>query len=123
MICRSIQLTAGFIAQFGTVRDAKGALQLDANYVGLWGAINYVAQAAAQFGSPFTAQRFGIRANMWLFTGFKLIVSRLIFPGLLLITDHHHRDLQQELVALFDRQSNQWPRCRIDRNLSPVLRF
>ena len=74
---------SGFIAQFGTVRDAKGALQLNANHVGLWNAINYVAQAVAQFGSPFSAQKFGIRFNMYLFTGFKLIVRCLLrrIPG------------------------------------------
>lgn len=56
------------------MHNAKGKLALNANYVGLWNAMNYVTQAVAQFGSPFTANRFGIRFNMWAFTLFKLLV-------------------------------------------------
>lgn len=68
---------SGFVKQFATVIDAKGRPQLDANYVGLWNAINYVTQAVAQFGSPFLANKFGIRFNMYLFTLLKLVVSPL----------------------------------------------
>jgi hypothetical protein len=62
---------------FATVTNPQGRRILDANYVGLWGAISYVTQAMAQFASPFTAQKFGLRFNMWLFTIMKLVVSRL----------------------------------------------
>ena len=55
----------------------NGQLALDANYVGIWNAINYVFQAVAQFGSPFIAERFGIRLNMYIFTIFKILVSNL----------------------------------------------
>lgn len=105
------------------MRNAKGQLALNASYVGLWGAINYVTQAVAQFGSPFTANKFGIRFNMWLFTLFKLLVG----PGGQSArmrshrSDHHHRDLLQELVALPDRKSDQRSRCRFDRHVHPVV--
>jgi MFS family permease len=65
----------GFIDQFATVTNAKGVRVLDANYVGLWSAMNYVSQAVSQFGSPLTAQKFGIRFNLYLFTLLKLVVS------------------------------------------------
>lgn len=66
---------SGFVEQFGTIISATGVKTLDANYVGLWGAISYVTQAMAQFTSPFTANRFGLRFNMWFFTIMKLVVS------------------------------------------------
>jgi hypothetical protein len=65
-------------------------LTLNANHVGLWNAINYVSQAVAQFGSPFTAQKFGIRFNMYLFTVFKLIVSLVTKHRADLTADNHH---------------------------------
>lgn len=37
--------------------------------------MNYVTQAISQFGSPLTAQKFGIRFNLYLFTLLKLVVS------------------------------------------------
>jgi hypothetical protein len=68
----------GFIRQFATVTDAKGNRVLNASHVGLWGAMNYVTQAVAQFASPISAERFGIRFNMYLFTLMKLVVSTIL---------------------------------------------
>ena len=86
---------SGFINQFATVIDAQGKRQLNASHVGLWAAINYVTQAVAQFTSPLTANKFGLRFNMWLFTLFKLLVSQQVNQprGVILIhEDNHHRD-------------------------------
>jgi hypothetical protein len=130
----------GFIDQFATVTNAKGVRVLDANYVGLWSAMNYVSQAVSQFGSPLTAQKFGIRFNLYLFTLLKLVVSRrvaLVGPShiqsesrsysaesfLSPRADDHHRDLLYDMVAFPTRQAVQRFRRRADRYLGHVIRF
>jgi len=90
----------GFIRQFATVTDAKGNRVLNASHVGLWAAMNYVTQAVAQFASPMTAEKFGIRFNMYLFTLMKVVVSPLCllrYPadGF----DYHNRNLLHDMVA------------------------
>jgi hypothetical protein len=77
----------GFVQQFGTVIDAQGELQLNAQYVGLWSAINFVSQVIFQFLSPFTANRFGLKANMYTFTALITLVSHC--PGQTLIKLTH----------------------------------
>jgi hypothetical protein len=128
----------GFVDQFATVTNAKGVRVLDANHVGLWGAMNYVTQAISQFGSPLTAQAFGIRFNLYLFTLLKLVVSwsrawcgssdskhLQADPGSNFSprADHHHRDILHHVVALFARQAFQWLCRRSDRYLGHVVRF
>jgi len=50
-----------------------GQLALDAQYVGLWNAINFVSQVVFQVISPFSADRFGLRFNLYTFTFFILL--------------------------------------------------
>ncbi|RSH82919.1 hypothetical protein EHS25_005909 [Saitozyma podzolica] len=69
----SIVGNPGFVKQFGTVVSAAGVVSLDANYVGLWGALKFVAQVVTQAISPITANRFGLRFNLWVLTVLKLI--------------------------------------------------
>jgi hypothetical protein len=131
----------GFIDQFATVTNDQGVRVLDANYVGLWSAMNYVSQAVSQFGSPLTAQKFGIRFNLYLFTLLKLVVSRrvaLVEPSHIQSelcsysaesfpppphADDHHRDLLYGMVAFPARQAVQRFRRRADRYLRHVVRF
>jgi hypothetical protein len=42
----------------------------------LWSAINFVSQVIFQFLSPFTANRFGLKANMYTFTALITLVSQ-----------------------------------------------
>lgn len=73
----SIVANQGFIQAFGTVHDPKtGKLVLDAHHVSIWAAVNYASQITFQFISPFTADRFGRKFNMWVFTFFLTLVSR-----------------------------------------------
>jgi hypothetical protein len=65
----------GFVNQFGTIRDATGALALDAQYVGAWNGSNFGSQVLFQLLSPFTANLFGIRFNMYCFTSLIVLVS------------------------------------------------
>lgn len=69
----SITANQGFINQFGTVRDAKGALTLDANQVGLWNGINFASQVVFQGISPLLASRFGLKFNMYCLTGLVIL--------------------------------------------------
>lgn len=69
---------AGFINQFGTIRDAEGNLQVNAQHVGLWAAINFVSQVVFQLISPFSANRFGLKINMYIFTAMITVVSPLL---------------------------------------------
>ena len=72
----SIVANKGFIQAFGTVHDPKtGKLVLDAHHVSIWAAVNYASQITFQFISPFTADRFGRKFNMWVFTFFLTLVS------------------------------------------------
>ncbi|KAK5048260.1 hypothetical protein LTR84_005930 [Exophiala bonariae] len=67
----SIVANRGFIQAFATVHDPKtGKLVLDAQHVSIWAAVNYASQITFQFISPFTADRFGRKFNMWVFTFF-----------------------------------------------------
>jgi MFS family permease len=86
----------GFVQQFGTVIDAQGELQLNAQYVGLWSAINFVSQVIFQFLSPFTANRFGLKANMYTFTALITLVS--LCPGQTLIKLTHQATIL-EIIA------------------------
>lgn len=66
----------GFIKQFATVTDSEtGARVLDANHVALWGAITFAAQILFQIISPFTADRWGRKMNMWILTVLLTAVS------------------------------------------------
>lgn len=76
----SIVANRGFIAQFGTVY-VNGQLQLDAQYVGLWNAINFVSQVIFQMISPFSADRFGLKFNLYTFSFFILLVSHFRSPS------------------------------------------
>lgn len=80
----------GFINQFGTKHDANGNLALDANHVGAWNGVsdpphtrfsaltiqvNFGSQVLLQGLSPITAQKFGLKFNLYALTVFILIVS------------------------------------------------
>ncbi|ORY35933.1 general substrate transporter [Naematelia encephala] len=73
----NIVANPGFINQFGTVRDATGALALNAKYVSLWSGFNYVSQIFSQAVSPIIGDRFGRRINMYLFT-FSMILAIIV---------------------------------------------
>lgn len=49
---------------------------LDAHHVSIWSAVNYASQITFQLISPITADRFGRKFNMWVFTFFLTLVSR-----------------------------------------------
>ncbi|KAH8080079.1 general substrate transporter [Filobasidium floriforme] len=70
----SIIVNQGFIDQFGTVRNAEtGKLELNAVHVSIWGGTNFAVQVLLQMLSPITADRFGLRPNMYIFTFFMLL--------------------------------------------------
>ena len=74
--------------------------------------------------SPLTADRFGVRTNLYILTAAMLVVSRLLIASrsthlspslahhlacpLYFFPVHHHRDLCQELDPLGHRQSLFW---------------
>jgi hypothetical protein len=58
------------------VRNAEtGKLELNAVHVSIWGGTNFAVQVLLQMLSPITADRFGLRPNMYIFTFFMLLVS------------------------------------------------
>ena len=66
---------SGFVQQFGTVRDPRTqALALDATHVSIWGGLNFAAQLVFQMASPLTADRFGVRTNLYILTAAMLVV-------------------------------------------------
>lgn len=66
----------GFINQFGTVRDpVTGALSLKAVHVSAWNGTNFGSSVIFQLLSPFTANKFGLRFNMWSFTLLIVLVG------------------------------------------------
>ncbi|ROT37977.1 general substrate transporter [Sodiomyces alkalinus F11] len=67
----SIIANRGFVQQFATVTNPDtGEPDLDAHHLGLWNGLNFVAQIVVQMISPFTADRWGRKFNMWAFTFF-----------------------------------------------------
>jgi hypothetical protein len=98
----SIVGNPGFIAQFAT-KTINGRLQLDANHVGLWGAMKFLAQVLTQIISPITANRFGLRFNMWVLTLLKVAVSlssRMLLSVSLMDAGNRHRNCIDIVVAL-----------------------
>lgn len=66
----------GFINQFGTVRDpVTGVLSLKAVHVSAWNGTNFGSSVIFQLLSPVTANKFGLRFNMWCFTLLIVLVS------------------------------------------------
>ena len=72
------KLTIGFISQFGTVRDSAGVLTLNALYVSLWNGTNFASQVVFQLASPFMADKFGLKLNMYCFT-LLIVLVRIPF--------------------------------------------
>ena len=71
----SIVANKGFIEQFATVTDpATGERVLDANHIGIWGAISFASQIFIQLVSPVTADRWGRKFNMYALTVFFTLV-------------------------------------------------
>lgn len=68
----------GFINQFGTKHDAKGNLALNAVHVGAWAGINLGSQVLTQLISPFIAQRFGLKFNLYTLTVLIIVVSGVV---------------------------------------------
>ncbi|KAH7349636.1 general substrate transporter [Plectosphaerella cucumerina] len=67
----SIVANKGFIEQFATVTDpVTGERVLDANHIGIWGAVTMASQILIQLISPFTADRWGRKFNMYALTVF-----------------------------------------------------
>lgn len=74
----SIVANRGFVQAFATVLEpATGNMVLDARHISLWNSISFASQIVAQMISPFTADRFGRKFNMWLLTVFLTLVSPL----------------------------------------------
>ena len=72
------QLITGFIDVFGTVRDpVTGAMSLNSTYVSIWAGTNFAIQVIFQCISPLTADRFGLKPNMFAFTLLMVIVSSM----------------------------------------------
>lgn len=72
----SIVANQGFINQFATVTDPEtGERVLDAKHVALWSAIVFASQVVSQILSPFSADRWGRKMNMYILTFFLTLVS------------------------------------------------
>ncbi|KAL1413457.1 hypothetical protein Q8F55_001224 [Vanrija albida] len=69
----AVTANQGFINQFGTKYNDKGELALDANHVGAWNGVNFGSQVLFQGLSPITAQRFGLKFNLYALTAFVLL--------------------------------------------------
>ncbi len=54
-----------------------GALSLDSTYVSIWAGTNFAIQVIFQCISPLTADRFGLKPNMFAFTLLMVIVSSI----------------------------------------------
>ncbi|GHJ86361.1 hypothetical protein NliqN6_2763 [Naganishia liquefaciens] len=67
-IASNIVANRAFIKQFGTVIDDHGELALDATHVSVWGGTNFAAQLVFQAASPLTADRWGVRINLYIMT-------------------------------------------------------
>ncbi len=60
----------------GTIHDpVTGDLAIYATAISIWGAMPQVSQLVLQFISPFSADRFGLKFNMWCFTILMILVS------------------------------------------------
>ncbi|KAL2752048.1 hypothetical protein ACRALDRAFT_1083634 [Sodiomyces alcalophilus JCM 7366] len=72
----SIIANRGFVQQFATVTNPDtGQPDLDAQHIGLWNGLNFAAQIVVQIISPFTADRWGRKFNMWAFTFFLTLLT------------------------------------------------
>jgi hypothetical protein len=97
------------VNQFGTVIDADGVLQLNAQYVGLWSAINFVSQVVFQFISPFSANRFGLKFNMYTFTAMITLVNPpQILSSNTDLAGYRIGDRRQDLVCIPDCKGDLW---------------
>jgi MFS family permease len=78
----SIVANKGFIEHFATVTDsATGERVLDANHIGIWGAVSFASQIVIQFISPITADRWGRKFNLHALTVFFTLVGAGVFAS------------------------------------------
>lgn len=101
----NIVANPGFIAQFGTVTNADGVLELAATHVSLWSGFQYVGQVVFQAISPFISDRFGRRIAMYTLNGLMLIVSRVSVPlkgydSMANETGRHPRNCRSRLASV-----------------------